>query len=80
MIPHYWKIVLMDHEDANHGDVVTQEGEFIGQWSIDEQGWYDFMADGDERPAIRAVGVGRFCMMVGEWLEAKMVTSMKFGA
>jgi len=76
MMPHCWKIALMDHDHADHGDVVTQEGEYIGTWSINEQGWYDFVADGDERSAITAAGVGRFCMMIGERLEAKRVTSM----
>lgn len=73
MVPHYWKVVLMDHDDADYGDVATQGGEFIGAWSIDEQGWYAFVPDGEQLPTVVNVGVGRFCNGIAEWVQARPV-------
>lgn len=71
MPPHYWKVLLLDHDHADQGDVATQYGEFVGTWSIDEQGWYTFVADGDHEPSVVGVGVGHFCYMIADRLEAK---------
>ena len=51
-----------------NGDVITNAGEFLGIWDIDETGFFNFTPDGDKNPKITAPLVGALCAKISSWL------------
>lgn len=49
------------------GDVVTIDGEYLGTWDIDENGFVYFKADGEDKETLMDVFVGSLCRKINEW-------------
>lgn len=64
-----YRINLIGAYEEESGDVITQDGEFIGVWTLKNGAIYDFTPlDGDE-PILCGSFIGPLCDRIEEWLE-----------
>ena len=68
----HWKVTLEDHEKCASGCVVTKDGEVIGTWAVDEDGFYRFTPNGEQKLIFEDPMIGPFCAKVTEWHEGQM--------
>lgn len=55
---------------CDDGSVVTDEGEIIGTWQMDENAHPSFFPNGSSEPLFFDVFVGLLCKQIGEWHDA----------
>lgn len=63
--PPRFKVNLCDN-----GSVVTEDGEIIGMWQMDENAHPSFFPNGSSEPLFFDLFVGLLCKKIREWLEA----------
>lgn len=51
-----------------NGDVITVDGEYLGTWEIDEDRFFNFIADGETSTTLTNIFVGLLCRDINEWL------------
>ena len=49
------------------GDVVTIDGEYLGTWDVDENGFVYFKANGEDEETLMDFFVGSLCRKINEW-------------
>lgn len=64
-----YRINLLDAYEQETGDVVTQDGEFIGVWTLINGAIYEFTPLGGEEPMFSHPFIWALCDEIGEWLE-----------
>ena len=65
-LPLKFKINLIDD-----GSVITEDGEFIGMWEPDEDGFVYFMPDGQNEIRLCNPFVGLLCKKIEDWYESQ---------
>ena len=64
--PYRFKINLCDD-----GSVVTQDGEYLGTWEMDENDHPSFTPDGETEVLFFEMWVGLLCQKIADWHEAQ---------
>ncbi|RTL95083.1 MAG: hypothetical protein EKK31_29890 [Hyphomicrobiales bacterium] len=64
-----FKINLLGAYEEVAGDVVTQDGEIIGFWSLIDGAIYDFTPLDGDRPIFSHSFIWALCDQIGKWLE-----------
>lgn len=71
MIPRHWKFLLDGHGEQDSGDVITQDGEIIGTWSLVDDVFYAFTPEGAEEHLFFEPFLGILCSNIAEWHESR---------
>lgn len=71
MIPRHWKFLLDGHGEQDSGDVITQDGEIIGTWSLVDDVFYAFTPEGAEEHLFFEPFLGILCSNITEWHESR---------
>ena len=64
-----YKINLIGAYEEESGDVITQDGEFIGVWTLIDGAFYDFTPLNGNEPILSHPFIGLLCNDIEEWLE-----------
>ncbi|WP_299883327.1 hypothetical protein [uncultured Sulfitobacter sp.] len=67
--PYRFPVNFVGYYDAVAGDVVTQEGEYLGRWEIDENDHPSFFPDGEDEPMFFEMNLGNLARKVSDWYE-----------
>lgn len=68
----YWSVVLEGYgPGVENGDVITHDGEIIGQWQLEAEDHFQFIPDGEVEVAIWSAWLGEFCEAVAGWHEVR---------
>lgn len=67
MLP--YPINLLGWGEAESGDVVTRDGEYLGRWHADLEGHPGFIPDGHSVIVFYDMFLGHFCQSIREWVE-----------
>lgn len=62
-----YKINLLNHDVSDRGDVMTLDGEIIGTWRVDQDGFYMFYVPNEDELLILDPFIGLFCEKVWQW-------------
>ncbi len=65
-LPYRFKINLRDD-----GSVVTRDGEYLGTWKTDENGYPSFTPDGESEVLFFEMWIGMLCQKIADWHEAQ---------
>lgn len=67
-----YPVNLIDIDDAETGDVITRDGEFLGTWHYNSsEFWFSFIPDGETEPAVDGVSVRELCYRISGWLKVR---------
>lgn len=64
-----YRINLVGAYEQETGDVITQDGEFIGVWTLINGAIYDFTPLDGEEPIFSHPFIKVLCDKIGDWLE-----------
>jgi hypothetical protein len=64
-----WPINLVGFGETLEGDVITQHGEFLGRWDIDENDHPSFTPDGASEHLFFHPFVPMLCEEIQKWHE-----------
>lgn len=56
---------------CDNGTVVTRDGEYLGNWGLDQYDAVSFTPDGENKPVFEAPLVGLLCMSIRDWHEER---------
>lgn len=77
-IPKHWTFIFegMGENYTYAGDVITvADGEIIGTWSVEDGAFYTFTPLGATEHLFFDPFLGRMCVEMREWLEAREMES-----
>jgi hypothetical protein len=66
-----WPINLEGQSHGDSGDVVTDEGEVIGTWEVDENDRYSFIPKGAQEPLFMDSFAPMLCRKIAAWHEGQ---------
>jgi len=64
-------ILTSYHAEQPRGDVLTDQGEVLGTWYMDEEEWCFFVADGHSEPSLEAPSPWLLHDRIADWYETK---------
>lgn len=62
-----YPINLIDWKEADSGDVITPDGEYLGRWYADWEDHPSFVPDGHSVIVCQSMFLGDFCRQIVEW-------------
>ena len=65
------EITMSGHGSNDAGDVVTDDGEVIGRWTVDDSDYYQFFLDGSEVHLLSSYHLGIFCREITKWHDGQ---------
>lgn len=67
MFPSHWQVILLEAREADTGDVITRDGEFLGTWDLVEGVFWSFTPDGADNSLCFEPRLGAFCYLIEAW-------------
>lgn len=64
---------FIDEMGVARGDVITEDGEYIGTWNCYEDVTYSFTPDGESEPSIQAQHLGLLSADIRRWLKTQEI-------
>ena len=63
----HWEVELVGYGRDDHGDVITDDGEIIGVWSLVDDVFVTFTPNGTDKNIFFEPFVGTLCAKIVDW-------------